>query len=84
MPYIDCPRCHASFHLGTIYEPRDECPRCGEPFFSSGPRRRRLRVGLKRRAVAETPDWEAITGSQYLHERARPDGGPGGSASASR
>jgi predicted nucleic acid-binding Zn-ribbon protein len=81
MPYVDCPRCHASFRVGSIYEPRDTCPRCGAPFFSSHPRR--LRVGLKRRAAAELPDWEAITGSQYLHNRGRAGGGPGGDAPAS-
>jgi hypothetical protein len=82
MPYVDCPRCRASFHIGTIYEPRDACPRCGAPFYSS--ERRRLRVGLKRRAVVEAPDWEAITGSQYVHHRAGPDeGGTGGPAPSS-
>jgi ribosomal protein S27AE len=82
MLYLNCPRCHASFHTGAIYEPRDVCPRCGTPFFPSEPRRGRLRVGLKRRAAAETPDWEAITGSQYLHHRG-PGDGAGDSAPAS-
>jgi hypothetical protein len=79
MPYLDCPRCHATFHIGAIYEPREVCPRCGTPFFSPKPRRR-LRGGLRRRALAETPDWEAITGSQYIHHAARPSDEAGGDA----
>jgi ribosomal protein S27AE len=66
MQYLDCPRCHASFHTGTIYEAREFCPRCGAPFLSSTPRRGGLRGVLRRSPPVELPDWEAITESQYL------------------
>lgn len=69
MPYLDCPRCHASFHTGAIYESREFCPRCGMPFFSSGSRRGGLRAVLRRQPPIEVPDWEAITESQYLGPR---------------
>jgi hypothetical protein len=66
MPYLDCPRCHASFHTGTIYEAREFCPRCGASFLSPNTRRGGLRSVLRRQPPAESPDWEAITESQYL------------------
>ena len=66
MPYLDCPRCHASFHTGAIYESREFCPRCGTPFSLPTSRRSGLRAVLRRRPPIEVPDWEAITESQYL------------------
>lgn len=73
MPYLDCPRCHATFHTGPIYEPRDSCPRCGQAFNEPRPTRREARgIFSHRRAVSETPDWEAITGSQYTRRRVTP------------
>jgi hypothetical protein len=74
MSYIDCPRCHATFHTGPIYEPLDSCPRCGQPFYEPRPARRAHARGSfsHRRAAAEPPDWEAITGSQYTRRRVTP------------
>jgi hypothetical protein len=67
MPYLDCPRCHATFHIGAIYESLESCPRCGAPFRTPRPSlREQLRGVLNRRPSSETPDWEAITGSQYV------------------
>lgn len=63
MSYLTCPRCHAGFHTGTIYESPDRCPRCGAPFDDR--RGARLRGVFRRRALIEPPDWEAITGQQY-------------------
>ena len=72
MPYIDCPRCHASFHTGPIYEPLESCPRCGQPFYEPRRTRRAQGRGIFSRAVSEPPDWEAITGSQYTRRRVTP------------
>ena len=75
IPYLDCPRCHASFPTGTIYAPRDFCPRCGQSFAQT---RRRLRlvqnrgIFAHRRADRGAPDWEAITESQYVRRRVSP------------
>lgn len=66
MPYLECPRCHATFRTGPIYEPRDSCPRCGQAFNEPRPSRRHARgIFSHRRVVSEAPDWEAITGAQY-------------------
>jgi len=71
MPYLDCPRCHATFHTGPIYEPLDSCPRCGQPFYEPRSTGRAHSRGIfsRRPAVAEPLDWEAITGSQYSRRR---------------
>lgn len=74
MPYLTCPQCHATFHVGLLYAQHDVCPRCGTPFHSG---RRNLRdhmsaVLSRRHREGEPVDWEAITGSQYLggaHQR---------------
>jgi hypothetical protein len=65
MSYLVCPRCHASFHAGTIYEAPDRCPRCGVPFDEQRGGTRFKGV-FRRRDVTEPPDWEAITGQQYV------------------
>jgi Zn-finger nucleic acid-binding protein len=70
MQYLDCPCCHASFHTGVIYEEIDFCPRCGAPFFPTPPRlREKLSAALRHRTQAQGPDWEAITGAQYVAQR---------------
>jgi hypothetical protein len=78
MPYLDCPRCHATFHVGVIYESLESCPRCGAPFYPPRPSfREQVRGVLGRRTLGEAPDWEAITGSQYARHgpssRTHPD-----------
>ena len=74
MTYVHCPRCRAKYHTGVIYESLESCPRCGEPL---GPERPSLRDhirGARARARLQAPDWEAITGSQYLrHQLIRTD-----------
>jgi len=73
MQYLDCPRCRARFHTGVIYEPLNVCPRCGTSLRSDRPRLvEQLRAVLRRRVLREAPDWEAITGAQYIHRRATP------------
>ena len=68
MSYLDCPRCRARFHTGVIYESLDACPRCGADLRPQRPSLRdHLRSTRRRRGRAQAPDWEAITGSQYLH-----------------
>lgn len=78
MQYLTCPRCHSSFHTGVLYEALEVCPRCGAPFHLPRPSLRdQLRGALGRRTVDDAPDWEAITGSQYTHQRVirrQPDG----------
>jgi hypothetical protein len=66
MPYLECPRCHAEFRTGLIYEPLEACPRCGQPLgHPSGPSAGKRRGLLRRRPKDPAPDWEAITGAQY-------------------
>jgi hypothetical protein len=67
MPYIDCPRCHASFHTGAIYQQLESCPRCAQSFHIPRRTLRQQAWGIfsRRRTVIETPDWEQITSSQY-------------------
>jgi hypothetical protein len=67
--YLHCPACRATFHEGVIYESREVCPRCGEPLNGRSRRLGRLRRALLRSRLVEGPDWEAITGSQYLRRR---------------
>jgi hypothetical protein len=69
MSLIDCPVCHASFHIGPIYERLDACPRCGAGFAESAhAQHRHVRPHLHhRRAPVAAPDWEAITAAQYAH-----------------
>jgi hypothetical protein len=70
MSHLDCPRCRARFHTGVIYESPDSCPRCGAPLRPERPTLRdHLRAARGRRSWAQAPDWEAITGSQYLRHR---------------
>jgi hypothetical protein len=69
MSSLTCPQCHASFHVGFIYEPLDACPRCGEPFDDS---RRQARGIFSRRRASSEPDWEAITSSQYVRRTVKP------------
>ena len=67
MNFIECPRCRARFRTGIIYESLERCPRCGGRF--AAPKLAfpaRLRASLRRRVLRDNPDWEAITGSQYL------------------
>jgi hypothetical protein len=71
MPSLTCPQCHASFHVGFIYEQLDACPRCGEPFDDSRSRRQARGIFSRRRATSE-PDWEAITSSQYSRRSVKP------------
>jgi len=69
MPYVDCPHCHASFHTGLIYHELELCPRCETPLFRPRPTVRTQVRGLvtrRARVTADAPDWEAITGSQYV------------------
>lgn len=77
MPYLDCPRCHATFHVGPIYESLDVCPRCGAPFRVPRPRfRDQIRGAFGRPVLVDAPDWEAITSSQYRRRgaaRTNPD-----------
>ena len=81
MKYVHCPRCQARFHTGVIYESPDVCTRCGTPLPERGRRvGGQLRAILGRRLGRSTPDWEAITGSQYTDRRvARRSSGPPGS-----
>ena len=63
MKYVQCCRCQARFHAGVIYEPIEECPRCGAAVHA-----RASRLHARVRALLRRPDeldWEAITGSQY-------------------
>ncbi len=71
MSYLHCPACRATFHEGVIYESREVCPRCGAPLNGRSRRLGRLRRALLRSRLVEGPDWEAITGSQYLRRRIR-------------
>ena len=65
MTYLNCPRCRAKYHTGVIYESLESCPRCGAPL---GPGARAFATTFAARASERSrrPDWEAITGSQYL------------------
>jgi Zn-finger nucleic acid-binding protein len=67
MPYMTCPQCHASFHVGVLYVEHDSCPRCGArvAFDRAGWRGQFTNGLLRRHRPQETLDWEAITSSQY-------------------
>jgi hypothetical protein len=71
MPFVECPSCHSSYHVGALYERHDVCPRCGTPFAPDP------RIRLRSRIFSHRPspevDWEAVTGSQY-GPRTRPLG----------
>lgn len=72
MSYLHCPACRATFHEGVIYESREVCPRCGAPLNGRPRRLGRLRLALLPSRLVDGPDWEAITGSQYLSRRIGP------------
>jgi hypothetical protein len=82
VPYLECPRCRATFHTGAIYERLEVCPRCGARLDLPEPSlRERLRRALRRRPPGESPDWETITGSQYtVRDVRRPDRDQNGNA----
>jgi uncharacterized C2H2 Zn-finger protein len=68
MPYVICPRCHASFHTGLLYVSDELCPRCGAPFHQARRNfRDHLRIAGFRHStrITDAVDWEAITGAQY-------------------
>lgn len=66
MPFVDCPRCHTSFHTGVIYESLHTCPRCGASLYRPRPGLAAwLRGGGRPQVLGKPPDWEAVTGSQY-------------------
>jgi len=70
MHYLDCPRCRARFHAGVIYYRLERCPRCDASLDGARPRiGKLLRSALGRRGLADAPDWETITSSQYLSRR---------------
>jgi hypothetical protein len=66
MSYLNCPRCRARYHSGVIYESPESCPRCGAPLRPERPGLRDQIRCARVRARLQAPDWEAITGSQYL------------------
>jgi hypothetical protein len=65
VPFVDCPSCHSSFHVGALYERHESCPRCGTPLtFEPRIRLPGSRIFSHRQPEAQV-DWEAVTGSQY-------------------
>ena len=73
MPYVDGPRCQPTFHAGPMYELRDSSPRCGHALDEPRPTRRQSsRHLLPSPRCQRSPDWEAITGSQFTRPRVTP------------
>jgi predicted amidophosphoribosyltransferase len=72
MQYLNCPRCHAELPTGLLYATIECCPRCGAELRQPQPgigERLRAAVSGRPRAIAEAPDWEEITRSQYNDRR---------------
>jgi hypothetical protein len=81
MQYLSCSRCHAELRTGLLYAELESCPRCGAQLHTPRPGiGQRLRAAISGRPrLADAPDWEQITRSQYDDRRyvSRVDDGPG-------